>query len=116
MLGTSLRGAVDSSTCRARIRTIASVDSGIEIQAHEDLIEQRIIFTATCSFEGVKKSGVVEHIRRVEIPITIQLQPYCPDVADVDVHVPRDVSSQRQREVLNIRRREVRIESGNRLI
>src|SRR5262249_41838923 len=108
--------AIDRSTQRARIRTIASGNAGIEIQPHKYLIKQRIVFAAACPFEGVKEPGVVVDIRGIEIPVAIELQSNGTDVADIDVHVSRDISRHGKRKVLDVRRREIPIKGGNGLI
>src|SRR5262249_52401467 len=110
------RGNERSQVQRASLRHTIEVCTNCtepgsgNIQSFEHLIEQRRLASASCRVEGFLQP-VKKEIVRVEIQVGGKFTAQCPDVSDIQRHLRRQIAGHRQREVLNVRRHEIRIES-----
>src|SRR6185436_3996911 len=81
-----------------------------QIQTQEQLVEQRIVTAGASGLQSVEEWVVIEHIRGVQIEPAEQPSAFGADVAHVEREFAGDFPSDREREVLDVRSVEVRIE------
>ena len=74
------------------------------------------VFTSTRPLESIKQGAVVEDVRRIQIEEARESEAARSDIAHIQRQVAREFARHRKREVLNIRRVVVRIESRRILI
>src|SRR5205085_12476021 len=85
-------------------------------QSHEHLIEQRNVFPTPRALERVKQRGIVKDIGRVQVKETGQSDAARTDVAQIQGQIARKFTRNRERQILNVRRVVLRIESRRVLI
>ena len=91
------------------------IGSPCQSQPHEDLVEQRNIFSAPGPLERVEQCRVVEDVGGIDVDGAQQARAVSTDIPHVQVNLARQIPVERQREILNVGRLEIGLVGVNRL-